>query len=371
MLDESTRKDIYLLNRFCKKTQTTHVFLTAKLAEEFLHLKDLPKSLVTLIVAGEKFNTAIDLKFHIINEYGTTENTVCATKYKSLRHGSNLPIGAPINNTKVYILDTNLAPVPIKAVGELYVSGAGLARGYLNKADLTAEKFIANPFCANSRLYKTGDLVRWLEDGNIEYIGRNDGQIKIMGYRIELGEIENILLRYKGIKQCIVIANGSENKYLIAYYVCTEALNEEVLRKYLAARLPQHMIPSFFVHLRNLPLTVNGKIDKNALPKPNFINIGRYDVPPQNELEKQLCKIWSELLQVDYEKLGTLDDFFQLGGNSILAIKLVRQINSILNIECSVSTILEHKNILNISKAISHLNNTSYKGTKYVFKRNS
>jgi acyl-coenzyme A synthetase/AMP-(fatty) acid ligase len=188
--------------------------LTTKVAEEYLQLENNKLYLITLIVAGEKLSLIKLNKFDFINEYGPTENTVCTTQFRVTECNKNILIGAPIFNTSCYVLDKNLRPLPIGAVGELYIGGVGLARGYLNRPELTAEKFIANPFRSelerveskNTRLYKTGDLVRWLPDGNLEYIGRNDFQVKIRGYRIELGEIESILSTYAGISQSVVIA---------------------------------------------------------------------------------------------------------------------------------------------------------------------
>jgi len=279
----------------------------------------------------------------------------------------NFTIGKPYYNYKVYILDTSMNPLPIGATGELYIGGVGLARGYLNRPELTAEKFIANPFQTeeeqrlnkNTRLYKTGDLARWLPDGNIEYIGRNDFQVKIRGYRIELGEIENALLSYSAIKQSAVLVkeyintNGSDNKYLVGYYVSDNKLNEEDIFNYLQTRLPEYMVPSMLVHLEKLPLTINGKLDRKALPDPEFSNEDSY-VAPRNELEQKVCQIWAKILGAPEDKVGIYDDFFRLGGNSILAIKLVSKLNRELNSNISVSGIFTNNTIDKSTRYIEH-----------------
>ena len=262
---------------------------------------------VKLFIGGESLDYILLRKLlnqsvDVINVYGPTETTIWSVS-KLYPHTSDeeffhLGFGKPCNNEKVYVLDNNLNPLPVGAIGELYIGGAGLARGYLNKADLTAEKFIANPFqnvsnqydAKNSRLYKTGDLVRWLSDGNLEYIGRNDFQVKIRGYRIELGEIEAALSSYEGIEQCVVLAKEHagdvEHKYLVGYYVSKIALDARIILEYLKTRLPEYMIPSSLVHMGSLPLTINGKLDRKALPEPVLTSTLDYR-RPRNELESQ------------------------------------------------------------------------------------
>ncbi|CAG2169614.1 unnamed protein product, partial [Oppiella nova] len=283
----------------------------------------------------------------IWDEYGPTEATVGTCNSK-------------ICLDKDLTIDNNLMPLPIGGIGELYIGGVGLARGYLNRPDLTAEKFIANPFQTeeekvynkNTRLYKTGDLVRWLPDGNLEYIGRNDFQVKIRGYRIELGEIENALSSYDGIGQSVVIAKEHKNteedlvvnKYLVGYYVSESKLDEENIIGYLQKKLPEYMIPSVLVYLKELPLTINGKLDRKALPEPEFSSGDNY-VAPRNEVEKQVCEIWTNVLGLAVDKVGIRDDFFRLGGNSIVAIRLVSQLNKKLNSDIALSSIFKHRTI--------------------------
>ncbi|MCA1459044.1 AMP-binding protein, partial [Bradyrhizobium sp. BRP22] len=220
----------------------------------------------------------------------------------------------PIANTRVYLLDGHGAPVPFGAVGELYIGGAGVARGYLNRPELTAERFIASPFVEGDRLYRTGDLARYLPDGNLEFLGRNDDQVKIRGYRIEPGEIVTRLCEHAWVREAVVVArqNGAGDKHLIAYVVCApEAGSHEgdrggvagALRAHLSARLPDYMVPSAFVRLAALPLTVNGKLDRNALPAPadQAYALAAYQ-SPQGAVETTLAQIWAELLGV--ERIG-------------------------------------------------------------------
>ena len=243
----------------------------------------------------------------LVNMYGITETTVHVT-YKPIEEkdiGLKSLIGSRIPDLKTYVLDAFLNPLPIGAVGELFVGGEGLARGYLNQPELTAAKFISNPFQSeeekksgkNSRLYKTGDLVRWLPDGNLEFLGRNDFQVKIRGFRIELGEIEAALNSYEGIQTSVVLAkeHTGGSKYLVGYYVSESRLDEQKLMSDLKDKLPEYMVPSVFVHLDQLPLTVNGKLDRKVLPEPEFTHSATY-IAPRTELEKQVCQIWAETL---------------------------------------------------------------------------
>ncbi|RXH34597.1 peptide synthetase, partial [Bradyrhizobium nanningense] len=271
----------------------------------------------------------------MVNAYGPTETTVCATIWPCPAdfNGSVVPIGRPIANTRVYLLDGHGAPVPFGAVGELYIGGAGVARGYLNRPELTAERFIASPFVEGDRLYRTGDLARYLPDGNLEFLGRNDDQVKIRGYRIEPGEIVARLCEHAWVREAVVVArqNGAGDKHLIAYVVCApEAGADEgdgggvagALRAHLSAQLPDYMVPSAFVRLAALPLTVNGKLDRNALPAPadQAYALAAYQ-SPQGAVETALAQIWAELLGV--ERIGRNDHFFELGGHSLLAVQML------------------------------------------------
>lgn len=269
----------------------------------------------------------------LVNMYGITETTVHVT-YKKLSmddvtKGSN--IGRPIRDLKAYVLDKNFEPVPLGIIGELYVGGAGLARGYLNRPELTQERFIDNPFVTEAdrvnnytRLYKTGDLVRWEADGSLEYLGRNDHQVKLRGYRIELGEIEAILNRFPGVKQGVVLLQESGgNPYLIGYYVAEAGVCEIAIREHLHEYLPSYMVPSILLRLDALPMTVNGKLDKKALPLPQ-LNAKPDDLGARNEVEAALCQIWKEVL--GFKQVGIQSSFFYLGGHSLHIMQLVLKI---------------------------------------------
>lgn len=305
----------------------------------------------------------------LINMYGITETTVHVS-YKAITAediGQGSLIGRLIPDLSAYILDGNLNPLPLGAIGELYVGGRGLARGYLNKPALTTQRFINNPFQSvedkkqnkNGRLYKTGDLVRYLSDGCIEYIGRNDFQVKIRGYRIEIAEIESALLGYPDIMQSVVLAhenvdelgNTIGNKYLVGYYVAKKRLDEKTILETLSNKLPDYMIPSILLYLEKLPLTLNGKLDKKALPNPEFGNIDNY-VAPRNDIENKLCGIFSEILGLKASKIGVRDNFFTLGGDSILAIRLVIKINKFFHSNVKVKDVFSAKTIENICHTI-------------------
>ena len=352
--------------------KVTHIHATPTFLEQY-NFKEVP-SLKRLIFGGDRLSTQIYHKIEltddvkIINEYGPTETSI--TSVVNIIKGENLAIGMPITNTKCYVLDSDLIPLPVGVMGELYIGGIGLARGYLNRSDLTAERFLPNPFVSEeasknrnkSRIYRTGDLVRWLPDGSLEYIGRNDFQVKIRGYRIELGEIEACLSSYKGIKQSVVLAkerfsrDGSPaDKYLIGYYVSDFKLDETEISNHLKSRLPEYMVPNIFVHLSNLPLTINGKLDRKALPDLEFI--GRNYIAPRNELEGRLCNIWAEALGLPEGKVGVSDDFFMLGGDSILALRLVSKINKDFNSQIKVREILELRCVLNLMAVVNSTNN--------------
>ncbi|MER9236440.1 amino acid adenylation domain-containing protein [Mesorhizobium sp. M0622] len=271
------------------------------------------------------------------NLYGPTETTIWSSSFViDARLGAshqNVPIGRPIANTRVYLLDGYGAPVPFGAVGELYIGGAGVARGYLNRAELTAERFIASPFVEGDRLYRTGDLARYLPDGNLEFLGRNDDQVKIRGYRIEPGEIAARLSEHEWVREAVVVARQDRagDKRLVAYVVCgPEAGSDEedggalagALRGHVSGQLPDYMVPSAFVRLEALPLTPNGKLDRNALPSPADDAYARaaYEAP-RGEIETALAQIWTELLGV--ERVGRHDNFFELGSHSLLAVQLL------------------------------------------------
>ncbi len=326
------------LQDWLKSKKVTISFLPTPLAEQLLSLEwTETTALRTILTGGDKLHRYPSklVPFQIVNNYGPTENTVVTTSGIVVSYGqdNNIspPIGRPIANTQIYILDKYLRPVPIGVPGELHIGGAGLARGYLNRPELTQEKFIPNLFSADpdSRLYKTGDLARYLSDGNIEYLGRIDHQVKIRGFRIELGEIEALLSQHPQVHSVVVTArvDTSKNQRLVAYIVpqhqATPTTSE--LRHFLKQKLPEYMLPNAFVILESLPLTPNGKVDRRALPAPDLeVNRLVSFVPPRDTIELQLTQIWSEVLEVDC--IGLQDNFFEVGGHSLLAVRLMAKI---------------------------------------------
>ncbi|MDO4871663.1 MAG: amino acid adenylation domain-containing protein, partial [Candidatus Saccharibacteria bacterium] len=366
---EQTR-DPHQFYDLCKKRGVTILNQTPSAFYQFInvaqHEKEPLRRLRHIIFGGEAlnfhqlegwYNVYQDTAPTLTNMYGITETTVHVT-YKHLRKeevGCSSIIGLRLQNYTAYVLDGSMRPVPVGAIGELYIGGEGVSRGYLNRPELTAERFLPNPYQSeadkrdgyNSRLYKTGDLVRYMPDGNLEYIGRNDFQVKIRGFRIELGEIEARLSSYKEIRQVAVLAKKHENnssKYLVAYYVADQKIDQDLLRNYLAETLPEYMVPSAYVHLTTLPLTSNGKLDRRALPEPEFVDQNRYTAPT-NPTEKALCDIYADVLGLERGTVGIDDDFFQLGGDSIISIKLINRISSELGLTVGISSLFKNRTI--------------------------
>ncbi|WP_192247455.1 non-ribosomal peptide synthetase, partial [Mesorhizobium caraganae] len=335
-----------LVNLIISQRITTAHFVPSMLVS-FMDTKGVDRctSLQRLVCSGEALPASLAQKVRRVlpwtglhNLYGPTEAAIDVTAWNCPADfdGSVVPIGRPIANTRLYLLDGHGAPVPFGAVGELYIGGAGVARGYLNRADLTAERFIASPFVDGDRLYKTGDLARYLPDGNLEFLGRNDDQVKIRGFRIEPGEIAARLCEHAWVREAVVVARQDRagDKHLVAYVVCgPEAGSDEDdgdglaggLRAHLSGRLPDYMVPAAFVRLAALPLTPNGKLDRNGLPAPADDTYARaaYEAP-QGGIETALAEIWAELLGV--ERVGRHDNFFELGGHSLLAVQLMERL---------------------------------------------
>jgi acyl-CoA synthetase (AMP-forming)/AMP-acid ligase II len=281
----------------------------------------------------------------LINEYGPTETVVGCCVYE-VPAGASLagavPIGRPIANTQLYILDAHLRPVPIGVPGELYIGGDGVARGYLNRPELTAEKFIPHPFGdqPGARLYKTGDLARYQPDQNIEFLGRIDDQVKIRGFRIELGEIEAVLCQHPSVHEAVVIVREDTpgDSHLVAYVVpqAQQSPSTSDLRSFLQEKLPEYMVPMAFVILERLPLTPNGKVDRRALPQPKRESPF---VAPRNAVEEALAGMWAEVLRL--ERVGIHDNFFALGGHSLLATQVVSRLRSAFQVELPVRRLFD------------------------------
>ncbi|BAY25365.1 amino acid adenylation [Calothrix sp. NIES-2100] len=299
----------------------------------------------------------------LLHVYGPTENTTFSSYYlveDVPQSATTIPIGRPISNTQIYVLDSQLQPVPVGVPGELHIGGAGLAKGYFHRPEITAEKFIEiELFNQIERLYKTGDLVRYLPDGNIEYIGRIDNQVKIRGFRIELSEIETVLSQYSDVQVCCVIMREDipGDKRLVAYVVahqeCTPTMDE--LRQFLKAKLPDYMVPNAFVSLESLPLNPNGKIDRRALPKPDLdsIILEKY-VAARTPIEEKIALIWSQVLKL--EQVGIHDNFFSLGGHSLLATQAISRINSAFGLNLSVQMMFESPTVAGIANYIEVFN---------------
>ncbi|HEY9829956.1 MAG TPA: amino acid adenylation domain-containing protein [Stenomitos sp.] len=409
MIPEALRRDAVGLSRFIANNAINRVFIPApalhQLAEGFFLHKQFPTQLRYVIAGSEQLqitqaiaNLFTQLKTCTLhNEYGPSETHV-VTIFDLPQSPSNWPqrppIGRPISNTQIYLLDSHLQPLPVGVVGEVYIGGAGLARGYLNRPDLTDERFIPNPFLENyefsvmssqleensliqnskplrgaspysekvpntdalktqnsysRRLYKTGDLARYLPDGTIEYLGRIDHQVKIRGFRIELGEIEAVLTQHPHVRETVVIAREDVpgDKRLVAYVVLarkdTSVLSD--VRQFLKQKLPTYMMPAAFVMLEALPLTPNRKVDRKALPVPNQIrpDIEEPFVAPRTAIEQQLADIWQQVLGL--EKVGIYDNFLDLGGHSLLATQIISRIREAFRIEVPLDSLLEEPTI--------------------------
>jgi amino acid adenylation domain-containing protein len=363
-------KDAQQLASFIERERITRLITVPSLAQamlEDIQAADHLNGLRSWTLSGEELKAPLLRKLQqalpscsFINIYGSTEVTADATYYVSRRfEGDQVPIGRPIANTQVYVLNSQLNPVPIGVRGEIYVGGAGVARGYLNRPELTAERFIADPFnvAPGQRLYKTGDLGRWRADGSVEYLGRNDHQVKIRGFRIELGEIEAQLARYERVKEVVVVAREDipGEKRLVAYVVPQEGVDGELsvedIRGYLRSLLPEYMVPSAIVALDHLPLTSNGKLDRRALPLPPLeaFSSRQYEAP-QGEVEEVLAAIWQELLGV--QRVGRHDNFFELGGHSLHAVKLIVLAEARLGVTLRAIAIFEFPTVKDMSEAV-------------------
>jgi amino acid adenylation domain-containing protein len=298
-----------------------------------------------LIFGGESLTAdVVDLlknsHCEIYNHYGPSETTI-GKLIKKINSRDDISLGTPIGNTQVYILDDRQQLTPMGVTGEICIAGEGLAKGYLNKAVLTAEKFIANPL-GNGLMYRTGDLGRFLPDKSIAFKGRKDDQVKIRGFRIELGEIERALLGYGGIESAVVMVREEEK--MVAYIVHKGNIDVEALRNYLTGKLPAYMVPGYYMQLEKMPLTSNGKIDKRSLPSPGAERSTPY-VAPRNEMEEKMVAIWSDVLEVEQDKIGIRDNFFELGGHSLKAIRIVVRVHEQFDVEIDLTALFNEPTI--------------------------
>ncbi|WP_241392682.1 non-ribosomal peptide synthetase [Rippkaea orientalis] len=348
---------IALIQKYKITTLTMPVATLGALPSVSEQLPDLQ----TLTVGGEVCLPELAARWNkgrrLINGYGPTETTIGATLATEWNSERKPPLGKPLANVKVYVLDPWMQPVAVGIPGELYIGGSGVARGYLNRPDLTAERFIPDPFSEShgDRLYRTGDLVRWLSDGNLDFLGRIDQQVKIRGFRIELGEIESVLSQHEQVGQAVVTVYAERGVQRLVGYV-TPKNNENPssleLREFLKARLPDYMIPAFFMVLASLPVTANGKVDRKALPAPNVDELTAETafVPPQTETEKVLADIWSNVLGL--EQVGIHSNFFELGGDSIMSIQIVARATD-AGLPLTAKDLFEHQTIAELAQVVN------------------
>jgi amino acid adenylation domain-containing protein len=339
------------LGKELRENGITVLWLTAGLFHQMVERETWNLAGVRELLAGGDIlspadvNAALRAGCTVINGYGPTENTTFTCCFRMTGpdwRGVSVPIGRPIANTRVYVLDGEMQPVPIGVPGELYTGGMGMARGYLNRPDLTAQKFVPDPFSGDpgARLYRTGDLVKWLREGVIDFLRRADDQVKLRGFRVEPGEVESILLQHEAVKQAVAVTreDARGEKRLVAYLVMNEQSGQEkfeepgrLLRRYLQEKLPEYMVPSAFVTMTEFPLSPNGKLDRQALPQPEIRAEEDSYVAPRTPTEEILCGIWTQLLGA--EQVGVHDSFFELGGHSLLATQMISRVREAFKIE--------------------------------------
>ena len=367
-------KDAGYLRKVIEETGVTTLHFVPSMLRSFLdqcRAGECP-SVRHVVCSGEELSASLQRKCfeclpqaQLSNLYGPTEAAVDVTAWECRADDQSpcVPIGRPIANMQIYVLDSSKQLVPVGVAGEIYIGGVGVGRGYLNRPELTAERFLADPFSAepNARIYKTGDLGRWRSDASIEYLGRNDLQVKIRGFRIELGEIEAQLAKHPDVKETVVLAREDVpgDKRLVAYVIprdpsSADAVSGEALRAYLKPVLPEYMVPSVFVTVESFPLSPNGKLDRRALPAPEIgaYASGQYE-PPQGETEEIVAAIWQELLRV--KRVGRQDNFFELGGHSLLAMQVVVRVQLSMPVEVPISVLFECPTVERLSARLDEL----------------
>lgn len=359
LANSDAQRDPVALAALIKEQQVNFVQITPshlKLLLSGSNDRHVLDEIKVLMVGGEAFPAELlhDLKSiykgNIYNMYGPTETTVWST-IQDLTGAASINIGKPLANTTIRIMDASGKPQPVGIAGELCIGGEGVARGYWKREELTAERFVKDPYADNEKMYKTGDQARWLKDGNIEYLGRIDNQVKIRGFRIEPGEIESRMKQHAQVKDAVVIAKEKAgDKFLTAYYVAATEIETTELREHLAAQLPYYMVPSYFVKLHAIPLTPNGKADRRALPDPEFK--AKANARPVGEIEEQLADIWASVLHIDKSSIGTQDDFFSLGGHSIIAVRLIHNIQQQFSVSINLRKIFEYATIARQAKLV-------------------
>jgi amino acid adenylation domain-containing protein len=339
-----------------------HVSMVPSAAAELLRSGGIPSSVKTLNLGGEALPNALAQGLYgletvakVGNLYGPTEDTTYSTYYVVPRGAEQVLVGTPVANTRAYVLDAHLQPVPVGAVGELYLAGDGLSRGYANRPAMTAERFVPCPFGPpGARMYRVMDRVRRRADGEIEYLGRLDFQVKVRGYRIELGEIEARLAEHAGVRAPVVLVreDAPGDRRLVAYYRADEPVAVDALKAHLSDRLPEYMVPAAYVRMEALPLTPNGKVDRKALPAPEGDAYGAHAyAAPVGETEAALAGIWAEVLGV--ERVGRHDNFFELGGHSLLAVQVISRMRQVLGVEAPLAHLFSHPTVESLSALVS------------------
>lgn len=353
------RADPTLMKQWLFDHKVEITFQPTVIAEMLLreNWNDPSCSLKVMNVAGDKLRyfPKKNIPFRLYNLYGPTEDSIWTTwtEIKSGDVKEPYCIGKPIANKKVYILNKYNHLVPVGVPGELCVSGDGLAKGYVNRKELTEQKFVDDPFEPGGRIYKTGDLARWSSKGTIEFLGRIDSQVKIRGFRVELGEIENHLSGHDRIKESVAVINEAQaNKYIVAYYVSIEPISSAELRNFLLEKLPNYMMPLHYVWLKKMPVTTSGKLDRRALPEPKIEAADTY-VAPSNDIEEKLVEIWAKALNLEKEEISVNDSFFDLGGHSLIAPILISDISRELNVSFHLRILFKYQTISALSSYIS------------------
>jgi tyrocidine synthetase-3 len=379
MLSREETRDIDVLVERIEEERVTVISVSPLLLNEINSMAAGKLRSIRLVLVGgdvlkpEFFDNIIKSK-QVYNGYGPTETTVCVTFHKCGEHEvGNIPIGKPMANTRIFIVGKRGTLLPIGVAGELCIGGDGVSRGYLRRDELTKEKFVENPFVPGERFYKSGDLARWLPDGSLEFFGRMDDQVKIRGYRIEPAEIETLLSMVDGIKDAVVMArqDSQGDRYLCAYVVrdSSGAVNTSELREYLSRQLPHYMVPTYFVSMPKIPVTANGKVDKKALPEPEYVRPGQAHSVPTDEVEEKMLAIWAAVLGKEKEGIGLDDHFFDLGGHSLKTISLSSLIHREFNVKIKLAEMFKILTIRGLSEYLKGAVKTRYFSPEPVEKR--
>ncbi|WP_304942552.1 non-ribosomal peptide synthetase [Vallitalea guaymasensis] len=357
--DENQQKDMFLLRKLIMDNNVDIIQATPSRVRMMLEDDDcmeMFEKVKLLLVGGEKLDKSLldkvkkVYKGRIFNMYGPTETTIWSST-RELTESKEITVGRPILNTTFYVMDNELRLRPLGCPGDLYIGGSGLARGYVNNENLTKEKFILNPYNKEEKIYKTGDTARWLANGQLDILGRNDNQVKLNGHRIELGEIETILMQSRGIQSAVVLKWEEENSsYLCAYVTGQEKIDINDVKESLKSKLPYYMLPKFYVQLDDMPLTLNGKIDRKQMPKPKHRSIDDNFIGAQNDIEKKIVSIWEEILNT--ENIGLNDNFFDVGGDSVLLVQMQSRIKKEFNCEISIADFFDNSTVSKIEQLL-------------------